>query len=223
MATPSPSPTQPLGLRERKKERTRQLIADAARRLFVERGFESVTVAEIAREADVAEKTVFNYFPRKEDLFYWRLESFEEELLEAIREREPGESVLAAFRGFVLRSRGLLAAKDPDAVERLAAITRMITESPALLAREQQIFAGYTASLASLIAEETGAKSDDLEPWVVANALMGVHRALVEYTRRQIVAGARTPGLRRSVRAQGMRAFDALEQGLGSYAVKRTD
>ena len=95
----SPAP----GLRERKKAQTRQLIADTARRLFLERGFEAVTVAEIAREADVAEKTVFNYFPAKEDLFYGRLEAFEEELLAAIREREPGESLVAAFREFVMK------------------------------------------------------------------------------------------------------------------------
>jgi AcrR family transcriptional regulator len=220
MATASPSETQLPGLRERKKERTRQQIADTARRLFVERGFDAVTVAEIAREAEVAEKTVFNYFPTKEDLFYWRLESFEEALLDAIRERDPGQSVLSAFSGFVLEARGLLAAKDPDAVEYLAGITRMITESPALLAREQRIFAGYTASLATLIAEETRAKADDVEPWVVANALMGVHRALVDYTRRQIVAGARNPRLVRNVRAQGKRALAALARGLGDYAVK---
>src|SRR5215207_6231491 len=97
------------GLRERKKQRTRQLIADTARRLFAERGFEAVTVAEIAREAEVAEKTVFNYFPSKEDLFYSRLEAFEEELLAAIREREPGETALAAFGRFVLDARGYLA------------------------------------------------------------------------------------------------------------------
>ncbi len=70
-----------------------------------------VTVAEIAREADVSEATVFNYFPTKEDLFYSRLEAFEEELLEAIRQRQPGESVLAAFRGFLLNQRGVLAMK----------------------------------------------------------------------------------------------------------------
>src|ERR671934_155487 len=99
------------GLRERKKQRTRELIAETARRLFLERGFDHVPVAEIARAADVSEKTVFNYFPRKEDLVYWRLQCFEEELLAAVRDRAPGESVLDAFAEFVLRQRGLLAAQ----------------------------------------------------------------------------------------------------------------
>src|SRR3954452_17629013 len=102
LATPEP------GLRERKKQRTRRLIADTARRLFAERGFERVTVAEIAREAEVSEATVFNYFPTKEDLFYSRLEAFEDELLQAIRTREPGTSVLAAFRAFLLGQQGVL-------------------------------------------------------------------------------------------------------------------
>jgi AcrR family transcriptional regulator len=209
------------GLRERKKQQTRQLIADTARRLFAERSFEEVTVIEVARAADVSEATVFNYFPSKEDLFYSGLEAFEEALLSAIRARQPGESVLAAFGRFVLEPRGLLAAKDDDAVEHLAGITRVITDSPALLAREQRIFAGYTDSLAALIAEETKARADAIEPWVAANALMGVHRALVHYARRQVVAGTRNPRLARQVRAQGRQALAALERGLGDYAVKR--
>src|ERR671937_1221355 len=99
------------GLRERKKQQTRLLSAEAARRRFAERGFEAVTVAEVARASDVSEATVFNYFPTKEDLFYSGLEAFEEELLSAIRERQPRESILAAFGRFVLTPRGLLAAK----------------------------------------------------------------------------------------------------------------
>src|SRR5882724_5969692 len=95
-----------VGLRERKKQQTRQLIAETARRLFTERGFERVTVAEVARAAEVSEQTVFNYFATKEDLVYWRLGSFEEELLATVREREPGESALAAFRRFLLAQRG---------------------------------------------------------------------------------------------------------------------
>jgi AcrR family transcriptional regulator len=203
-----------LGLRERKKQRTRELIADTARQLFVERGFEHVSVAEIARIAEVSEKTVFNYFPTKEDLVYWRLESFEEELLSAVRDRNPGESVLSAFGRFVTEPRGLLATDDPEAIDRLAALTRMITESPALLARERQVFDRYTSSLAALLAEEAGARADDVAPWVVANALMGVHRALVDYSRRQVVAGARNPELGRGLRAQAKRALGALERGL---------
>src|SRR5437588_10642786 len=122
--------SQELGLRQRKKQRTKELIAATARRLFVERGFEAVPVAEIARAAEVSEATVFNYFPTKEDLLYSRLEAFEQELLSNIRERAPGESVLDAFGRFVLTPRGLLASRDPEQVEHLAAIARVIAESP---------------------------------------------------------------------------------------------
>jgi AcrR family transcriptional regulator len=213
----SPQP----GLRERKKEQTRQLIAETARRLFSERGFERVTVAEVARAAEVSQQTVFNYFPTKEDLVYWRLQSFEDELLATIREREPGESALAAFGRFLLAQRGLLGKQDPQAREQLAALTRMIAESPALQAREQQIFAGYTASLAALLAEETGADAADLRSWVAANAMMGVHRALVHHARRRVIEGARHPRLAAEVQARGEEALGLLDAGLADYAIKR--
>jgi AcrR family transcriptional regulator len=209
------------GLRERKKQQTRELIAQTARRLFLERGFDHVPVAEIARAANVSEKTVFNYYTRKEDLVYFQLQAFEEELLAAVRDRAPGESVLDAFSRFVLQRRGLLAESDPEAAERLAALTRMITESPALLTREREIFERYTDSLAELLARETGAAPDDVEPRVVANALMGVHRALVDFTRRRIAAGERNPRLHRQVRAQGRRALARLERGLEGYGERR--
>lgn len=212
--------SQPSGLRERKKQQTRRLIAETARRLFAERGFEGVTVAEVAAEAEVSETTVFNYFPTKEDIFYSGLEAFEEELLSTIREREPGESVITAFGRFVLEPRGLVAASNEEAVERLAAITRVISQSPALLAREQQIFQKYTGSLAGLIAEEVGAAADAVGPLVAADALMGVHRALVDYSRRQILAGVRNPLVGRRLRAQGRQALALLGHGLGNYAIK---
>jgi hypothetical protein len=97
----------------------------------------------------------------------------------------------------------------------------VIADSPALLAREQQIFAEYTASLASLLAEETSARQGSVEPWVVANALIGVHRAIVEYSRTEILAGTRNPTLVRRVRAQGRAAVAALDRGLGDYGLKR--
>jgi len=203
-----------LGRRERKKQQTRERIAETARGLFGERGFERVTVAEIAREADVAEQTVYNYFPTKEDLVYWRLESFEEALLGAVRDREPGESMPAAFGRWLLAQRGLLG-ETPLSPE-LVALTRMITESPSLLDRERQIFARYADSLAGLIAEETGAAPGDVVPVVTANALLGVHRALIDYARRRILEGARNPELKRDVRAQAEAALTALEAGFGA-------
>jgi AcrR family transcriptional regulator len=206
-----------LGLRERKKQRTRELIADTARRLFAERGFDAVPVSEIAREAEVSEATVFNYFPTKEDLFYNRLEAFEEELLSSIRDRPAGESVISAFGRFVTTSRGLLAARDPEQIEYLAAITRVITESPALLAREQQVYAKYTDALAELLTAETGASRGELEPWVVARTLIGLHQAAVDYSRREILAGTRNPTLARRVRRQTQQALELLSHGLADY------
>jgi AcrR family transcriptional regulator len=209
------------GLRERKKEQTRQLIASTARRLFSERGFDAVTVAEIARAADVAEKTVFNYFPTKEDLFYSRLEAFEEELLEAVRGRAPGESAIGAFRTFIMRQRGVFDLRDEEATEQLRTITRVITGSPALLAREREVMAHYTEALAALLAEETEARAGSVEPRVVAAALIGIHRSLIDYVRRRTLEGAAAPEIGREVRREAKRAFARLEGGLADYAVKR--
>src|SRR6266496_3596099 len=155
----------PMGLRELKKEQTRQLIADTAWRLFADRGFDRVSVAEIAREAQVAEATVYNYFRTKEDLFYSRFEAFGARLLEAVSARDAGEPALVAFRRFLLESGGLLVeleAGDPEALERLRTVNQVVAASPALLAREQQAIARYTDSLAGLLAAETGAPADDV-------------------------------------------------------------
>jgi AcrR family transcriptional regulator len=211
------------GLRERKKQRTRELIAQTAGRLFSERGFDAVTVDEVAREADVSRMTVFNYFPTKEDLFYSGLELFEQRLLDAIRSRERGESILAAFARFVTESRGLLAAEDPDAGERLRTVSRLIAESPTLLAREQQIHAGYTDALAALIAQETQARPNDVAPWVAANAMIGLHKALVDYVRGRVLAGETDrKRIARGLRAQANEGVALLEQGLDRLPMRGT-
>ncbi len=90
------------GLRARKKARTRQAIADAAARLFAERGYEQVAVSDVAREAEVSEQTVYNYFQTKEQLVTDRDQLIQEELSRLIRTRAPGTTPAAAIRGFVL-------------------------------------------------------------------------------------------------------------------------
>ncbi len=179
-----------LGLRERKKLRTRQLIAETAMRLFVERGFDAVPVAAVARAAEVSEATVFNYFPTKEDLVYQGMEAFEAELLAGVRDRPPGESIVAAFGRFVLRPRGFLSAPDEKSARVLIAVSKMIAASPALRSREREILARYTESLADLIAEDTAADPDDLRPLVLARSLIGTHQSLIEFVRRHLTDDA---------------------------------
>jgi len=90
------------GLRDLKKARTRRLIADTAARLFAERGYERVAVSDVAREAEVAEQTVYNYFPTKEQLVTDRELQVQDRLCDLIRSRPPGVTPAAAIRGFVL-------------------------------------------------------------------------------------------------------------------------
>ena len=210
-----------LGLRERKKLRTRQLIAETAGRMFVEHGFDAVPIAAVARAAEVSEATVFNYFPTKEDLIYQGLEAFEDELLQAVRDRSPGEGVLQAFGRFILQPRGLLAADDPASADALVSVSRLIASSSALTAREQQILTRYARSLAALLAEETGASPGDLTSQVVANTLIGIHRAVLDYVRQRITADPAGPRrLAPALQADCQKALDLLAAGLAGYDVR---
>ena len=201
------------GLRERKKVQTREAIADAARALFLERGFDDVTVADVAEAADVSEATVFNYFPTKEDLAFHRMEDFEEEMLDAIRNRRPGTSVVDAFGSFVLQPRGFLKAGATGVDPR--AVTKLFTESPALLARERQIFDRYAGRLIDVLAEELHTPADDLVPLVIARALTSLHRAMIDHVRRQVLAGVSTDVIAREVRTRGRRAVALIKEGFG--------
>lgn len=181
-----------------------------------------MTVADVARGAEVSEATVFNYFPTKEDLVFQGMEAFEDELLRAVRDRPAGEPAAAAFARFATRPRGFLAAPDEQFARHLVSVTRMIADSPALLAREREIFARYTASLAALLAEETGAAPLDITPRVVAAALVGLHAALIGYVRTRLADGpADLAQLGRDVQAEGRRAIQVLENGLAGYAPKQ--
>jgi AcrR family transcriptional regulator len=210
------------GRRERKKQQMRQLIAETAYRLFLERGFDRVSIAEIAHTADVAEATVFNYFRTKEDLVFNGLQDYETDLLDSVKSRAPGEPALAAFARFALEPSGLLADSDPATATQLARVGRMIASSPALLDREQRIFAAYTDSLARLLADETGVGPEDLRPCVAANAMIGVHRALIQLVRERVQdPDLDRKRLARDVRRTGRAAIAMLDKGLASYAPGR--
>lgn len=201
--------TAPLGLRERKKQRTRAAILETAMELFTTRGFDAVPVAEIARRAEVSEATVFNYFRTKEDLVYARLEDFWSRMLQAVAEREPDETIVSAFERFVLTQRPTTDSLGQH--QRLEAISRMIVASPALLARERESYDQNARALAEVIAGETPA---GFEAHATAHMLLGVHKALVAYTREQVLAGVQGPELARRVTATARKGFALLRNGL---------
>jgi AcrR family transcriptional regulator len=201
------------GLRERKKRQTRQLILGTAARLFVERGFDRITVTEIARAAELSEMTVFNYFPTKEDLVFARMEFFEEQLMAAVEQRPPEESALAALGRMVLAGTEQLSAR----TDMIAKAATLIRASPALQTREREITAPYTARLAAIFTAETGSVDDDIEAWTAASALMAVHRGLLEHVRNAVLAGRRGAQLTQDAVAQARRALARLESGLADY------
>jgi AcrR family transcriptional regulator len=197
-----------VGLRELKKERTRQEIADAAMRLFVKRGFDHVTVAEVAEAAGVSEKTVFNYFPTKEDLFFDEVDEREARLISVIRERREGESIVAALRR-------LQAGECPRLCSPgFAAFARIIEESPALQAKELEVMARLTESIGGAIQEELGVHEVDAK--IAANVLVSVHWQLFRNARAQALAGRHGAAAVRRLRTDLARAYDFLEHGLAN-------
>ena len=120
--------------------------------MFVKRGFDHVTVAEVAAAAGVSEKTVFNYFPTKEDLFFDEVDEREAALVEAVSNREPGESVPAALERVQAAGCGRLCS------EGFAPSRRIIDESPALQAKELELMARFTDALAGTIRDELGVR-----------------------------------------------------------------
>src|SRR2546423_3515266 len=196
-----------MGLRESKKLETRREIADTAMRLFVQRGFDHVTVAEVAAAARVSEKTVFNYFPTKEDLFFDEVPARQAAIVAALRGRAPGESVVAALRR-------LQAGECPRLCSPgFATFARIIEESPALQAKELEVMARYTKALAGAIETELG--THPLDARIAANVLVSVHWELFRNARSQALSGRHGPAAVRRLRSDLDRAYRLLEHGLG--------
>jgi AcrR family transcriptional regulator len=207
------------GARELRRQETRAKIVDAAAELFAERGFDAVSVMEIARRAGVVEKTVFNHFPVKEGLVFDADPPMRAALLEAVRRRPAGESVSAAAGSFVVGAVSLLGS--PEAATGLAQMARVIRGSRTLQVREREILGELTNALAQLIAEETGAQGDQVEPWLAAHAVLGLYASLLELARDRVLAGVGGLELSAELRRQGRRGLSLLQFGLAGYAKRR--
>jgi len=202
------------GLRERKKRQTRETIAAAAAALFQLRGFDAVTVADVARAADVSEKTIFNYFPAKEDLVLHDGGERLAALIQAIRERAAGDSLIAPFRAATM---AFLDRVEHDPVESIVAIPRLVAGSTAL---RNRLFLGWeeeSAALAPIIAEEAGEPAADLVPTVVTRTLAWTYRLTFRSAFTRLLAGEDQRVVAADLREQATRAYAILEAGLAGY------
>jgi AcrR family transcriptional regulator len=203
--TPHVSP-RALGRRETKKLRTRQALIEAAMRLYREKGFDGVTVAEIAHEADVAPRTFFGYFATKEDVFLGRGDDRLGRLVRAIRERDRRQPILTAIRPVLLEEREPLPASTTRRTPHVAELLR----HPAIVNRLRERWNQWEDVVAEAIAEDVGAEAGDPRPRVVAAAITGAIRV-------SAAAAAEQPNRRKEVAVQ---AFEFLASGLGRYGAR---
>lgn len=210
------------GLRERKKRRTRQHISDTATGLFMERGFEDVTIAEIAEAADVSVNTVYNYFATKEDLFLDRGDDVVEQLARWVRGRDAGESAVAA----VLRElRAEVEGMSPrvglvSGYDRFVLVVHNAASLRASLSRLQR---RALERLEEELRTETGAAADDFLPALMAGQINWVHQCVMEFVSREMTAN-RAP---KDVSREALGVLDDIEELLGrrvfNYAVRASE
>ena len=209
MTVPPPASRAPAGLRERKKARTRQAISDIATGMFMERGFEAVTVAEIAEAADVSVKTVFNYFGSKEELFLDREAEIFAAITGAIADRPQGRSITEALGAQLADNRipaggGWGGLHDPDGY----ALFRRFLSNERL-----------AGALRAALAAEVGLDGGDDRVRVMAAMIVGVIQLRYETLSAAVLSEVPADEVERRVRAlvaEGMarvaRAFPDLDR-----------
>ncbi|MGW9428221.1 TetR/AcrR family transcriptional regulator [Streptomyces decoyicus] len=210
------------GLRERKKRQTRQYISDVATGLFMARGFDAVTVAEVAEAADVSVNTVYNYFPAKEDLFFDRSAGVMDRLSRFVRGRPAGESAAAA----VLRElREEVEAVSPRVglMEGYDQFMRVVDGAPTLKARLWYMQQEIHLNLEETLREEAGAAAGDPMPGLMAGQIGWVHQSLMGWIAKEMLAGRKPAEASRDA----LVLLDGMEELLGekvlNYAVRTTD
>jgi AcrR family transcriptional regulator len=194
-------------LRERKKAETRQRIADVATLMFIQRGFDDVTITEIAEAADVSKVTVFNYFARKEDIFFDRFPQARELLTAAVEGRAEGESPVVALRRMFL---DLAEQGHPIGGfrDRYLPFWRTVLGSAALRARAREAVEEFEAHLASLLTDI------DPHPRLTAALVIAAFRTVFTHTAGRMLAGATADEVITDHIAAVEHAFDTLTGGL---------
>ncbi|MER5202916.1 TetR family transcriptional regulator [Streptomyces sp. NPDC002825] len=203
-------PEYPTGLRERKKARTRQALSDAAIALFLERGFDGVSVAEVAAAAEVSKPTLFRYFPAKEDLVLHRFADHEDESARVVEAgRADGTAPLDALYAHLLDG---LERRDPVTglcdVPAVLAYHRLLYGTPALLAAIH----GYQQRSEEVLARALG--GDPLVARLAAGQIVAVLRVLANENVARLMAGDPIEEVGRDAVVGAEKAFRSLRQGL---------
>jgi len=189
---------------------TRRKISDVATRLFLDRGFDTVTVAEVAREAGVSSVTVFKHFPRKEDLLFDREEDAVEILRSAVRDRAAGVDVLTALRDVafdLLDTRHALSGVKEGSIP----FFRTVAASPALTARAREIASELESALTGELDSDPGFEGD---PRLFAALLVAGYAAVLTATARRVIAEGSPDRVVDEHRERLQRLFDALRDGV---------
>jgi AcrR family transcriptional regulator len=202
------------GLRERKKRQVKQRISDMATGLFLEHGFDAVTIAAVAEVADVSVNTVYNYFPAKEDLFFDREDEVVERPSQLVRERAVG---VPAARALLDQLRRDIAERNPYAGMEpgFPRFMKVVMDSPTLMARLLRMQGRTVDRLAVTLREETGAE-------FIAHQLVGMQNAVHRSIGRAQAAGC----IPEQISVELLRQIDVMESLLSesvlNYAVKNT-
>jgi AcrR family transcriptional regulator len=204
-----------VGLRDRKKARTRDAISGAAIALFLERGYDAVSIAEIAAAADVSRRTLFAYFPTKDDLVLHRFADHEDEAARVVRARErdvaPLDALHAHLRAALERRDPVTGLCDHPAVVRFY---RLVLDTPALSAALVRYQARGERALAVAL---DGTEEPSLTAWLAAGQILVVLRTLGHTNQMRIAAGRSADDLAEEALAEADHAFALLGTGLAPY------
>ncbi|GAA3916303.1 TetR family transcriptional regulator [Streptomyces lacrimifluminis] len=215
---------EPGALREHHRQRTHRTISDAAITLFLERGFDQVSVMDIAAAAEVSKPTVFKYFPTKEDLVVHRYTDYKTMVDTAVRKRQPGMSPLAALHQEFLRC---LARRAPvTGLNDQARIVRMhglVYSTPSLQGRAAQYLTQAEDVLAQVLHQAAGTGHRDIGTHLLACQVIASGRVLAYANWQRILSGHTAEEVSADAVADANLAFSRLQAGLAATAAESAD